>query len=94
MDPAVTSRGVVPHFDKHLDPLMESSKIILGAPVPANFQTQSNLTRTGSLTLKTEEEIKKTNSFSVFMPMIKTFAPQFFTGAALKIVYGKILTHM
>ena len=71
MDPAVTSRGVVPHFDKYLDPLMENAKNTTGAPIPANFQTHSSLTRTGSLTLKTEEEMKKSNSFSVLMPMIK-----------------------
>ena len=71
MDPAVTSRGVVPHFDKYLDPLMENAKNTTGAPVPANFQTRSSLIRTGSLTLKTEEEMKKSNSFSVLMPMIK-----------------------
>ena len=71
MDPAVTSRGVVPHFDKYLDPLMENAKNATGAPVPANFQTRSSLTRAGSLTLKTEEEMKKSNSFSVLMPMIK-----------------------
>lgn len=90
MNPEVTSRGVVPSFDKHLDPLMKGAENQIRAPVPANFQSGSNLTgRTGSLTLRTEEEIKKINSFSVFMPMVKTFGPAFFTGALMKIINGE-----
>ena len=34
--------------------------------------------------------MKKANGFSIFMPMIKTFGPQFFTGAAMKIVYDAL----
>ena len=88
MDPAVTSKGVVPSFDQHLDPLMKRAKNDVIKPVSANFQTGTG--RTGSLTLRTEEEIKKVNSFSVFMPMVLTFGPAFFSGALMKIINGTL----
>ena len=88
MDPAVTSQGVVPSFDQHLDPLMKKAKNDVKKPVPANFQTGSG--RTGSLTLRTEKEIKKVNSFSVWWPMVLTFGPAFFSGALMKIINGTL----
>ena len=88
MDPAVTSKGVVPSFDQHLDPLMKKAKNDVKKPVPANFHTGSG--RTGSLTLRTEKEIKKVNSFSVWWPMVLTFGPAFFSGALMKIINGTL----
>ena len=88
MDPAVTSKGVVPSFDQHLDPLMKRAKNDVKKPVPANFQTGSG--RTGSLTLRTDKEIKKVNYFSVWWPMVLTFGPSFFSGALMKIINGTL----
>lgn len=85
MSPDVTSRGVVPDFDQNLNPIMERSKLNQTAPVSSMTSRRS----VGSLRLKSEEEIKKANGFSIFPAMIKTFGPSFFLGATMKIICGK-----
>lgn len=86
MDPQITSRGVVPHFDANLNPIMEKSKF----SQKVNFNHMSEGRRSGSLSLKTAEEIKAKSGFSVFPAMVKTFGPTFFVGGAMKIFYDAL----
>lgn len=91
MNPSVTSRGVVPDFDINLKPAVEKAKI--KSEVPVNSMSEGS--RRGKVTLKTEEEIRKANSYSIFPAMIKTFGPTFFVGSAMKIIYGiKLSTYV
>ncbi len=90
VDPKITSRGIVPQFDYHLDPIMQKhkEKVQSSGAVPNNRATMSG--SKGSLKLNTEADIKKKQSFSIFPAMFKTFGPMFFAGGAMKIIYGKI----
>ena len=88
VDPVLTSRGVVPDFEKHLNPVMENAKNkSSNRVVPVNSMTEGK--RSGTLVLKTVDEVKKAHSFSLFPAMVRTFGPTFFTGGAMKILYGK-----
>ena len=89
MDPELTSRGQVPKFDKHLGPALQRAKQKgVGQNVPSSAWSSMGKNR-GSLTLKTEEEIKSVDNISILPSMLKTFGPMFFHGAAMKIFCGK-----
>ncbi len=89
MDPEITSRGVVPQFDVQLNPIMERAKLKAESKNVA-WSSHTENRRSGSLTLKSEEQVKKDGHFSLFPAMIKTFGPTFFVGSAMKIINGKI----
>lgn len=85
VDPKITSSGIVPLFDQHLDPVMAHAKIAQGQV--GNMSSTKIGKNSGTLTFKTEEEEKKGKAFSIFPSMVSTFGPTFFVGSAMKIVY-------
>ena len=78
-----TKRGLVPEFDKYLDPAMEKAKMKALHRTPVSRMSTMGRAR-GSLNLTSEKKLK--GSFSVLPAMIKTFLPGFALGSLMKIV--------